>query len=748
MNAVLKIIKICISVLLIGVSGLLFCQSGTGILFEEEVGLDWLFKLRGTLPSPADVIIISIDQASTEILHLPDDPEQWPRTYYANLVETINQQKPALIAFNIHFGEVREPESDLMLAKAMAENKNVILSNYLKQYSVPAVSSQQEIRYERVIEPIPVLSHAALGTAPFPLPKTSSTVKEFWTYKHSAGDIPTFPVSIFQYFVIEQAYPEVLQLLSQIDPALHALLPKTFEQLTRKFRTIQIFQDIHSAFSKDAETLEQLAQLIADGQYSTRKKQLLQSWLALLNSDERLYLNHYGDVGAITTIPFYQALATDLLTPNLFKNKIVLIGYSDNIEPERNQGFYTAFSKASGKVISPIEIAATAIANLIDQSWLKPLPIINQMFLILVWGVLLSGIFRVFSYKSSMIVTLLLMAAYVEYGRFLLDSEHIWMPLAIPMLQAIAVMLLQAVAHFRKVKKVSGSYLPEGVFEDNTRNPEAMSQYGILMHGVCMATDAGQYTALSETINPHQLHKVMNDYYAAIFPGVKSRRGLISDVIGDAMLAVWANKKIDIKLRHDACHAALEIKSAIARFNDSSQYHLATRMGLHYGEMRMGNVGSVEHYEYRAVGDTVNTATRIEGLNKLLGTRILVSAPVIEGLPGFFSRELGIFLLKGKANTVKIYELIGQVDEVAQTQTHWSHLSTAFASALDLFKDQQLQQALDEFHLINKTYPNDGPTRFYISYLQNKLCVSSESNSSEQPSKEHAAIIDVGKITT
>jgi adenylate cyclase len=742
MNGLIKNIKTCFSVLFIGFVGLLFCQTNLGSYVEEEVGLDWLFKLRGSVPSPEDVIIVAIDQASADILHLPDDPEKWPRSYYAQLVEKINFHKPALIAFNIHFGESREPADDIMLAKAMAAKKNVILSNYLKQYTLPAVSNLEAIRYERVIEPMPMLNNAALGTAPFPLPKTSSTVKEFWTYKHSAGDMPTFPVSIFQYFVIKEAYPEVVQLLSQIDSGLSAKLPETFDQLTRKFGTIETFQDIQAAFTRNNSSLGQMEQLISETQYTPKVKQLLSSWLALLKGDERLYLNHYGNVGTITTIPFYQALAADVLNPKLFKDKVVLVGYSDNIEPEKNQGFYTAYSKENSRVISPIEIAGTAIANLIDQSWLKPLPRFNQSVLVLVWGVLLSGLFRLLSYKYSMIATLLLLAAYFEYSRFLFATENIWIPLAIPVLQAIFVLLWQSSAYFIKVRKVSERYLPKEVFAHNTRNPDDMNQYGILMHGVCMATDAGQYTTLSETINPLQLNQLMNDYYAAIFPRVKSRRGLISDVIGDAMLAVWAAKKIDNKLRLNACHAALEIKSAIDRFNDSSQYHLATRMGLHYGEMRLGNVGSVEHYEYRAVGDTVNTATRIEGLNKLLGTRILISAPVIEGLPGLVSRELGTFLLKGKTFPVTVFELMGYTDEISRTQPTWLNLSQAFSHALALVKDGQWPKAFEEFQAIQQVYPDDGPTQFYISYLQNKLSLT------QQFSKECAAIIDVGNITS
>jgi adenylate cyclase len=742
MNAAIKIIKTSISVLLIGLMGFLFCQTKAGSYIEEEFGLDWLFKFRGVLSAPDDIIIVSIDQASAEKLQLPDDPEKWPRSYYAQLIEKINSQNPAVLAFNIHFGESREPNGDQLLAKAMAEENNVLLSNYLKQKTIPAASKMGEIQYEQVIEPIPLLSHAALGTAPFPIPKSASTVKEFWTYKHSAGDIPTFPVSIFQYFVIKEAYPEILQLLDQIDPVLRTKLPSKFSQLTRKFGGLQIFQEIQSAVLREG-ALAQVKQLITDAQYSPKIKQLLRSWLALLQADERLYLNHYGDVGTITTVPFYKVLSSETLSPKLFQDKIVMVGYSEGLEPEKQQGFYSAYSKSSGKVISPIEIAGTAVANLISQSWLKPIPQDNQAVLILVWGALLSGIFHFLSYKTSLLVSLFLVLAYMGQGIFLFASENIWMPLAIPMLQAAVIMLWQSAAYFIKVRKVSERYLPKEVFAMNTRNPEGMHQFGTLMQGVCMATDAGQYTALSETISPLLLHRLMNDYYTAIFPRVKSRKGRISDVIGDAMLAVWAAPKVDAKLRLNACHAALEIKSALVRFNDGRENKLATRMGLHFGEMRLGNVGAMEHYEYRAVGDTVNTATRIESLNKLLGTQILVSEQVISGLQGFFSRELGTFLLKGKTFSVTIYELIGAIDEIANSDPNWSQFAANFSQALGLFEAKQWQQALEAFRDLNKNYPDDGPTRFYISYLQNQSSLSPGN-----ASKDYAGIIDVGNITT
>lgn len=737
----LKSIKTCFIVLLIGCAGLLLSISEPGEYLEEEVGLDWLFKLRGALPPPPDVILITVDKASAEILRLPDDPKKWPHNYYATLIDNVNRQNPALIALNIRFDESRDPGQDIKLSQAMRRQRNVLLISYLKQISLPDISAGGEVYSERIIEPIPVLRFASLGTAPFPLPKTASTVKEFWAYKHSAGDIPTFPVSIFQYFTVKTAYADVRRLLNQVDPAFNGMLPPSFGQLIRQYRSIEIFREIEEVLGKDPESPALMRQLLAEGEYRPKTRGLLAAWLALLESGERLHLNYYGDVGAITTIPFYQALASDKLQPALFKDKVVLVGFSDNIEPERNQGFYSTFSKSSGKVISPTEIAATAVANLIDQSWLKTVPPSLQAGFMFTWGVLLSMAFRFLPYRYAMTAVSLCAGIYLWFSANRFAVGRLWLPLAVPALLAFLVLLLESVVYFVKVKKVTERYLPKDVLAVNTFNPEAMQEYGNLMHGVCMATDAGQYTSLSEIIKPLQLHKLMNDYYGVIFPRVKAGNGLISDVIGDAMLAVWAAKKPDPKLRIAACDSALAIKAAIDTFNQTGQFKLITRLGLHFGEMRLGNVGAKDHFEYRAVGDTVNTATRIEGLNKLLDTRILVSSQVIEGIDNLFlNREIGAFLLKGKTQAVTVYELIGHNDNI-NTQPEKVALCSKFNEALALFKGGDWELAFADFSKLHKEYPDDGPAKFYIHYLQTHFGLPPE-----KQCKIRIDIIDVAGI--
>lgn len=749
MSIRIKAFKACLSALLIGLIGGVLCLTKAGLYLEEELGLAWLFKMRGPMISPKDVIIVNIDKSSAEILHLPEDPEKWPRSYYADLIEKLNRQNPALIAFNIYFGEDRDSDNDARLAKAMAAGKNIILSNYLKQYTIPAAGSFSEFRYERIIDPIFVLDHAALGTAPFPLPKTSSTVKQFWAYKKSAGDIPTFPVTVFQCYVFKKAYLEILQLLQQLDPILESTLPATFEQLASEYKAIEIIQKIQSALAIETKSLEQLDSLLARAGYSSEKTRLMQAWLSLLKSPDSLYFNHYGKGGTITTLPFHQVLVRDILNPKTFKDKVILVGYSENIEPEKNQGLYTDFSNDNGETISSTEIAATAVANLVNNSWLRPLQLQDQFLLILLWSFLLYGICRLFVYKLAISLIIALSAAYVAVACLRFTIAFVWIPLFIPiMLQAPFVLIVATLSHFLKNKKdhqnmckAFSFYLPDNVVNKIALQPEkdAMNHYGELMQGVCLATDAGQYTTLSETMDPLALNNLMNQYYGVMFAQVKNYHGIISDVIGDAMLAIWATPLTETQHRINACHAALEIKRAIDGFNRSQSHQLPTRLGLHYGQMRLGNVGAMEHYEYRAVGDIVNTATRIEGLNKLLGTHVLVSASVIEGLTGFFTREMGVFILKGKTFPVIIFELIARIDQV---ESHWLPLITAFTKALKLFQAYQWPKALEAFLAIEKEYPDDGPTRFYISYLNQGLTFLPEKHDEEQ-----AAFIEIGNIT-
>jgi adenylate cyclase len=180
-------------------------------------------------------------------------------------------------------------------------------------------------------------------------------------------------------------------------------------------------------------------------------------------------------------------------------------------------------------------------------------------------------------------------------------------------------------------------------------------------------------------------------------------------------MAIWASAGPEVAVRRQACLAALRIVAELGRRAAAGErVALPTRIGLHSGEIWLGEIGAGQHLEYRAVGDIVNTASRIEGLNKRLGTRILASAETLQGLEGFRCRELGAFTLAGKTKPVVIHELIGAGDASDPADAE-------FANALMQFRAERWQEAAALFRRCGGGGAPDGPARFYVELCDEAL---------------------------
>jgi adenylate cyclase len=203
-----------------------------------------------------------------------------------------------------------------------------------------------------------------------------------------------------------------------------------------------------------------------------------------------------------------------------------------------------------------------------------------------------------------------------------------------------------------------------------------------------------------------------------MFAEVEKCGGVVTDVVGDSMMAIWAVSQPDSQTRARACAGALAVAAAVERFNaQPGRPQLPTRIGLHSGAIRLGTIGGAGHLEFRAVGDIVNTASRIEGLNKQLGTRILVSGDTLAETDGLLTRELGTFLLAGKSTPLVIHELLETAAQDGEL------LRARFATALAAFRASRWQTAAEIFADLHREQPDDGPSRFYTdlcaSYLAN-----------------------------
>ncbi|MEF2230077.1 MAG: adenylate/guanylate cyclase domain-containing protein [Pseudodesulfovibrio sp.] len=181
-------------------------------------------------------------------------------------------------------------------------------------------------------------------------------------------------------------------------------------------------------------------------------------------------------------------------------------------------------------------------------------------------------------------------------------------------------------------------------------------------------TDIADFTTLSESADPEALMEQVSVYFRKMGTIILSHHGTIDKYIGDAIMAFWNAPTTDEEHVSHACAAALRAAAASNELNrmwrESGKPELYTRLGLHSGNCIVGNVGSSDRMDYTAMGDTVNMASRLEGLNKYMQTQILASRQVRDQAgDGFAFRPVGRVMPKGKHIPTDVYELVGFAGE-------------------------------------------------------------------------------------
>lgn len=722
----------------IGLFGVIVNLMPLGSSLEERFGLYWLFHLRGAVTAPSEVMIVAIDQPSATALDLPITPSSWPREYHARLIDKLTEAGAHVIVFDLLFdtpGIV--PEDNVKLAHAIQKARNVVVAERMVFEESELLVNSSDQSYEPIAQEgpsqlLPIIADAVVAHASFPLPK-AARVNSYWTFKTGAGDAPTMPVVALQVYGL-QVYDDFVGLLQNVNSAAALSLPVNKNDLEVE-NLIFLLRDL---FINDPQIARQMqVELNRNTNLDVEKKRIINALLNLYVDKEIRYLNFYGPPRSIKTVPYYQALQlneSDRMEKKLeamdFTDKVVFVGFSAATQPEQDKvrdDYHTVFSNPDGLFISGVEIAATAYANLLENKPIRPFSFTGSLGILFLLGLGMSAVFLVLPNKSAIGFGCFLMIIYAYSVFYQFKEVGIWLPLIVPvflqlplaLFGAIFLRYLDAKKARKQLQDAFGYFLPERVVTDIAKSSGAIFSNNQLVYGACLATDAEMYTALAEKMDPLQLSRLMNDYYAVLFEPVRRHNGIVSDVVGDAMLAIWTDSTASIALRRRACLACLDIAEAVELFNqNNSQQILPTRIGLHFGEMLLGNIGAIDHYEYRAVGDMVNTSNRIQGMNKYLGTRLLVSSEAVAGLDDFLIRPLGSFLFVGKSSPVNLAELITR-QQSASSEQLWR--CEIFAGALKAYQLQKWEEAIKSFSEILKAFPKDGPARFYLVYCQQQM---------------------------
>ncbi len=440
-----RLFKAIILGFVIGLVGLLLSPFQFALNLEENTGLGLLFKLRGVQGPSGEVVVVSIEKESSDHLNLPNNPDKWPRSLHARLVDNLVREGAAAISFDVHFIEPRTPEDDQLFAAALKKAGNVVIGEPLIAKEVKlsdsgGSQSQPGVHsIVKIVKPIEIFATSAVATAPFSLPRIPFKVNKYWGFQTGAGDSPTLPVVTFQLLTLP-LYKEFVRLLEIASPQQVAKLPPDSATAIQTKGIKRMIRAIRGIFENDPLIAQSLLQALASLEpisNDAKNNELLKSLIKMYAAPNSQFINYYGPPRTITTLPFHQAL--ELRNgkvgdrPYDLKGKAVLVGLSEALLADRKDSFYTVFSQADGIFISGVEIAATALSNIIEDTPVKPVGLTIHIFIILLWGILAGIACRLFSLKIGALSIVSVSILYLGVAVILFKFKAIWYPIVIPL---------------------------------------------------------------------------------------------------------------------------------------------------------------------------------------------------------------------------------------------------------------------------------------------------------------------------
>jgi adenylate cyclase len=456
-------------------------------------------------------------------------------------------------------------------------------------------------------------------------------------------------------------------------------------------------------------------------------------WLAAksvtprLKEQDRLqerWLQYYGDPGTLPWVSYSDALDKKITGTGYFSNKFVFIGGRlpvDYIGAYRDQFLtpYSHYSRGAWQLAPGVEIHATSFLNLWANHFLTRLPIVVEAGILLFVGFTLGfGLIRLrpaFAFITSIVCTAVIccIAFWLIVNRIWFSWLHIAL-LQIPLALMISISWNAIRAHVDKkllVESLSFYFSPARV-NQILEHPEMLKPGAKRQEVSILFSDIQSFSSVVEAKNPDDMVRLLNAYYESALKCIHETEGTVMDLIGDAIFAMWNAPNSQPDHRERACRAGILLQQTLLRFDASQRdLPLQTRIGLHTGEVCVGNIGSSTRFDYTAVGPAVNIGSRLEGLNEHLGTGMLASRGIQGAVENIFtSRLIGYFIFQGMFAPTEVYELIGSKDKEAETAI-WRE---AFANGLTYFQRKKFVEAENEFRRALDINPKDGVASFYI----------------------------------
>lgn len=645
----------------------------------------------------APVRIVDIDDESlTKMGQWP-----WPRTRIADLVTRLRSAGAAVVAFDVMFAEPDRtspaamlgiwgdtpalrayladlPDHDAVLARTLAEAGGVVLGHAPTRTGRPP---------ERFAKPFRMVN---VGPSPLPyLHDFKGTVASLPGLQAAAagnGAIAFVPDSDG----VIRRVPLLLRLGDQAIPSLMA-------------EALRVAQGARNYMVKTAEEAGAGLQEVRIGDLTVPTTAHAEVWV------------HYTRPVAARYVPAWKVLSGQVPEAAL-RDHVVLVGSSA-------QGLMDMRFSPLGGMIPGVETHAQALEQIIAgetlarPNWAPGFEALG----ILVGGLLVGfvGIWTgAFLSAAAAAVAIAVMGwggwyAYSELG-LLLDPVT-------PALAMLLIFILTSLYHHaaserrqRWVKQAFARYVSPNLVSHLVDNPGQLELGGTRRECSFIFTDLAGFTTLMEKLDPADAVALLNEYLDNMIRIAFSHEGTLDRIVGDAVAIMFSAPVEQADHRSRALRCALEMHRYASRHAAAANARGipfgATRIGIHTGEVTVGNFGGSTIFDYRALGDPVNTAARLESVNKQLGTLVCVSEATLSGCPEAVTRPVGKLVLKGKSLPLMVYEpMFGAEGETVAPDPDYQAAYAAMAA--------NDPAAIAAFERLAVERPADGLVRFHLGRL-------------------------------
>ena len=662
---------------LISLASLLLAALTLTPLFStfELKAYDQLSRLFNPDKGHPEIVIVQVDQSSLDSLAVDGVTWPWPRQVYAPIFERLALADAVIV--DIIFSEPSSygNEDDRILAASLAQAGNVFLPVFATANKRTLDDAGRQF-----------LDHLAVRNVRKPagsLPFVITPIAPLAAAAHGGGNVMIKPDRDGVY----RRLPLLFQAAEWTLP--HLVLGHLLER-----------------------------KLITIGQGG-----LLRGGTPLPLDDGALLVRFPRGSQPYTTVS-----AVDLISEagaarypaDYFRGKKVFLGLTA-------AGLYDLKPTAVSAVTSGVAVHAATLDALLHGGYLRRIPTAAVVLFMAVIAATVCGFVLTHTSMLANLILALCMSL-AAYGLPALLFNRGWYLALIPPLAALVTSFAASSIYSyategrerRFVRRAFSQYMDETVVAHLLKNPDLIKPGGQRRRVTVFFADIAGFTSIAERFPPEETALMLHDVLNAVSEEVIRHHGVIDKYIGDCVMAFWGAPLESADAGRNACRAALASLEALGRVNQGFVARglgaISMRVGLHSGDAIVGNLGSDRLFDYTVVGDTVNLASRLESANKYFSTRIMISADTLQDAgDSFLVRELGLIAVKGKLQSVRIYELLAEQESAPEELRQWTG---EYSRAMELFHGRQWQTAGELFEALLTQHPQDGPAAYYRDWCR------------------------------